>query len=331
MKDRGGLKNIVGKGLLSATIGIAVFAGSADISAQAAEELNLYSYRQPFLITPLTEAFTAETGIKVNLVYAKSGVLERLKAEGEHTPADVVLTVDIGRLKDMVDAGVLAEVSSDLLAEKIPAHLRDPKGLWFGLTQRSRVIFASKDRVPADEPLTYEGLADPKWKGRICFRSGKHDYNVSLIAAMIAHHGLEETRTWLKAVKANLARKPQGNDRGQAKAIKEGECDLGLGNTYYYGKMATNDDKPEEKSWADAVRVVFPNQKGAGAHMNVSGAGVVKYSQRKETAVRFIEFLVGKKAQTIYAQQNFEYPVADGVEVDPVTAALGAFKADTIS
>ncbi len=311
---------------VTAAIGMAVTGANAQ-----ADELNLYSYRQPFLIQPLMDAFTEETGTTVNVVYAKKGMLERIKAEGRNSPADLVLTVDIGRLNDMVEADVLAETSSKELEKKVPAHLRDPKGRWYGLTQRSRVIFVSRDRVPENETFTYESLADPRYKGRICTRSGKHVYNVSLIASMVAHHGEAKTQEWLEGVKANLARKPQGNDRAQAKAIFEGQCDIGIGNTYYYGKMATNDKKPEQKEWAKSIRVVFPNQSDRGAHMNISGAGVLKSSTNKAAAIKLIEFLASPKAQEIYAQQNFEYPVVKGVPADPVTVTLGDFKPDTIS
>ncbi len=311
---------------VTAVIGMAVTGANAQ-----ADELNLYSYRQPFLIQPLMDAFTEETGTTVNVVYAKKGMLERIKAEGRNSPADLVLTVDIGRLNDMVEADVLAETSSKVLEKKVPAHLRDPEGRWYGLTQRSRVIFVSRDRVPVNETFTYESLADPKYEGRICTRSGKHVYNVSLIASMVAHHGEAKTQEWLEGVKANLARKPQGNDRAQAKAIFEGQCDIGIGNTYYYGKMATNDKKPEQKEWAKSIRVVFPNQSDRGAHMNISGAGVLKSSTNKAAAIKLIEFLASPKAQEIYAQQNFEYPVVKGVPADPVTVTLGDFKPDTIS
>ncbi len=322
------MKHFLLSSALAMIVGATASAAAADSKI---DELNLYSYRQPFLIQPLMDAFTEDTGTTVNIVYAKKGMLERIKAEGRNSPADLVLTVDIGRLNDMVEAGVLAETSSKLLEEQIPAHLRDPHGRWYGLTQRSRVIFVSSERIPANETFTYESLADPKYKGRICTRSGKHVYNVSLIASMVAHHGEARTREWLEGVRANLARKPQGNDRAQAKAIYEGQCDIGIGNTYYYGKMATNNKKPEQKQWAKAIRVVFPNQSDRGAHMNISGAGVLKSSKNKSAAVKLIEFLASPKAQEIYAQQNFEYPVVKGVPADPVTVDLGTFKADTIS
>lgn len=321
------MKSILPTGLCIAILGAVVWCGA--VQAQS-DELNLYSYRQPFLIQPLMDAFTQETGTKVNIVYAKKGMLERIKAEGINSPADLVLTVDIGRLNDMVEADVLAETRSTKLKAQIPAHLRDPQGRWYGLTQRSRVIFASKERVPADARLTYESLADPKYRGRVCTRSGKNVYNVSLIASMIAHHGEAKAREWLQGVKANLARKPQGNDRAQARAIFEGQCDIGIGNSYYYGKMATNDKKPEQQQWAQAIRVIFPNQDGRGAHMNISGAGVLRSSKSQAAALALIEYLASPKAQAIYAQQNFEYPVIEGVAPDAVTARLGTFKADRI-
>lgn len=300
-------------------------------SRVAAEEVNLYSYRQPILIQPMLDAFTRETGIEVNIVYAKQGVLERLRAEGDNSPADAVLTVDIGRLNDIAQAGVLQPVHSETLETNIPAQYRHPDGLWFGLTARARVFFVSKDRVAPGEIATYGDLADPDMKGRVCIRSGKHVYNVSLFASMIAHRGLDATRDWLTAVKDNLARKPQGNDRAQAKAIKEGVCDVALANTYYYGYMATNEKNPEQKEWADAVRIVFPNQDGSGTHVNISGAGVTKSAKNRANAVRLLEFLSGDTAQKLYAETNLEYPVKPGVALHPLVASWGSFKADTLN
>jgi len=293
-------------------------------------EVNLYSYRQPFLIQPMLEAFTEETGIEVNVVYAEKGMLERLKAEGENSPADAVLTADIGRLNDMVEAGVLQPVHSDVLERNIPAQYRHPDGLWFGLTSRARVIFASRDRVGTEEVVTYEDLADPKLKGRVCTRSGKHVYMVSLIASVIAHVGEDKAEQWLRGVRDNLARKPQGNDRAQAKAIYEGICDVAVANTYYMGKMATNDEKPEQKEWAESVRIVFPNQDDRGTHVNVSGAAVTRSAKNRDNAIRLLEFLSGDYAQQLYAEQNFEYPVKAGVPLHPLVASWGNFKADTI-
>ncbi len=319
------------KRTISTAVIAAAMLASVPGARAASEEVNLYSYRQPFLIQPMLDVFTEKTGITVNVAYAEEGMLERIKAEGENTPADAVLTADIGRLKDMEDAGVLAAVNSEVLSENIPAAYRHPDGYWFGLTTRARIIFASKDRVGADEVTSYEDLADPKMKGRICIRSSKHLYNISLIASMIAHKGVEETEKWLLGVKANLARKPQGNDRAQAKAIYEGQCDVAIANTYYMGNMQTNDEKPEQKEWASAINIIFPNQGDRGTHVNISGAAVLKHAKRKENAVKLLEFLASETAQSMYAAQNFEYPVKPGVAVSERVQSWGSFKADTIS
>jgi len=318
------------------SMSIAAVAVSALLSTppvNAADEVNLYSYRQPFLIEPLLKSFTDETGIKVNVVFAKKGMLEKIQAAGSNNPADAVLTVDIGRLYGLKQAGVFEPVNSDVLNANIPAHLRDPDGLWFGLTQRSRIALTSKDRVKPGELTTYEDLADPKFRGRICVRSGKHSYNVALIASMIAHHGEAKTKTWLEGVKANLARKPQGNDRAQAKAIYEGVCDVAIANTYYMGKMQTNEKKPEQKKWAEAIRVTFLNQNTSdrGAHMNVSGAGVLKGAKNKAAAIKLVEWLSGAKAQKIYAEDNFEYPANPRIDVSSLVKSWGDFKTDMIS
>jgi len=305
--------------------------GIAFSGIAATPEVNLYSYRQPFLIKPMLDEFTKQTGIKVNVVYAKKGMLEKIKAAGDNSPADAVLTVDIGRLNELKEAGVLQPVSSKILDANIPAHLRHPEGLWFGLTTRARIAFASRDRVRPGELRTYADLADPKFKGRICIRSGKHAYNVALIASIIAHEGAAAAERWLRGVKANLARKPQGNDRAQAKAIYEGVCDVAIANTYYMGKMATNKKKPEQKKWAAAIRVTFLNQQGRGNHVNLSGAAVIRNAKNRANAVKLIEFLSGDFAQRIYASQNFEYPVKASVAIDPLVKSWGQFKADTIN
>lgn len=297
----------------------------------ATNEVNLYSYRQVYLIKPLLSEFTRKTGIKVNVVYAKKGMLERLKAEGMNSPADMILTVDIGRLNDMVKAEVLQPVKSLVLEKNIPAQYRHPDGLWYGLTIRARVLFVSKDRVKKGEITSYEDLASPKMKGRICMRSGKHPYNLSLIASMIAHKGEAEARRWLEGLRANLARKPQGNDRAQAKAINQGVCDIAIANTYYMGKMATNEKQPEQKKWAAGLRVIFPNQLDRGTHVNISGAAITKSAKNRDNAIKLLEFLSGDFAQKIYAGQNFEYPVKKGVELHPLVAGWGAFKADAIN
>jgi len=305
---------------------LALYSGAV----QAAEEVNLYSARQPFLINPLLEAFTSATGIKVNVVYLKKGMLERLKSEGMNSPADMILTADIGNLQKHVEANLLQETSSPVLEKNIPAQYRDAKGRWYGLTTRARVIFAHKDRVKPGEIKTYEDLAAPKMKGRICIRSGKHVYNVSLLASIIAAKGVEAAEKWAAGVKANLARKPQGNDRAQVKGVYQGECDVAIGNTYYMGKMATNEKSPEQKDWAKSVRIIFPNQEGRGTHVNISGAGVTRSAKNKANAMALIEFLSNDAAQKIYAERNFEYPVKAGVKLHPLVASWGTFKADAV-
>lgn len=304
--------------------------GASQSRSAGSGEVNLYSYRQAFLIQPILDEFSKQTGIKVNAVYAKKGLLERLKAEGDNSPADVVLTADVGNLNDMVEAGVLQPVSSEVLERSIPAQYRDPDGLWYGLTMRARVILASRERVGNDMVTTYEDLADPKLKGLVCTRSGKNVYMVSLIASVIAHEGEEKAEKWLRGVKDNLARKPQGNDRAQAKAVFEGVCDVAVANTYYMGKMATNEEKPEQKAWAEAVRIVFPDQQDRGTHVNISGAAVTKSAKNLDNAMKLLEFLSENNAQKLYAEQNFEYPVKPGVAIDPLVASWGSFKADTI-
>lgn len=315
------------KMLVSTTLIGATLAGAAQ-----AEEVNVYSYRQEFLLKPLIEAFTAETGIKVNVVFAKSGLLERVEHEGQNTPADLILTADIGPLHDAVERDLVAPINSEIINRNVPEHYRAEDNKWIGLTSRARIIYASKERVEPGEIETYEDLADPKWEGKICTRSGKHTYNLSLIGSMIAHHGEAETEQWLEAVKSNLARKPQGNDRAQVKAIKEGVCDLALGNSYYYGKMVTNDKEPEQKEWAASAFLVFPNQDGRGAHMNISGAALTKYAPHPEAAVKLVEFLTEKQAQELYAEANFEFPVRPNTPwSDLLEEHMGEFKGDEIN
>jgi iron(III) transport system substrate-binding protein len=299
--------------------------------ASANGEVNLYSYRQSFLIQPMLDAFTAQSGIKVNVVFADKGMVQKIKAAGSANRADAVLTVDIGRLDALREADLLEPIKSDVLEKNIPANLRHPDGLWFGLTTRARVVLASRDRVAEGEVKSLQDLADPRFKGKICTRSGKHVYNVGLIASVIAHQGSQAAEQWLRGVKANLARKPQGNDRAQAKGIYEGVCDLAISNHYYMGKMATNKKKPEQMKWAAAVRVVFLDQNAQGNHVNISGVGVIKTGKNKDNAQALIEFLVSPEAQRMYAQDNFEYPVRVGVELHPMLASWGEMKADPLS
>ena len=309
-----------------------VTAAATAVPAGAGEaEVNLYSYRQPFLIQPMLNAFTEQTGIRVNVVYAEKGMLERLKAEGDNSPADAVLTADIGRLNDMVEAGVLQPVQSEMLERNIPARYRHPEGLWYGLSVRARIILANRERVNPGEIATYEDLASPAFKGRVCTRSGKHEYTVSLIASVIEAVGEDQAEAWLRGVKDNLARKPQGNDRAQAKAIHEGVCDIAIANTYYVGKMLTNDQDPGEKAWAESVRIVFPNQADRGTHVNVSGGAVTRSAKNTANAIKLLEFLSDDYAQKLYAEQNFEYPVKAGVPIDPLVASWGQFRADAVA
>ena len=293
----------------------------------AADEINVYSHRQPELIQPLVDAFTAETGITVNVAFIDKGMAERLVAEGDRSPADLVLTVDIARLMQVVDAGVTQPVQSDVLEANIPETLRDPADHWFGLTSRARIVYASKDRVAPGEVTTYEDLADPKWKGRLCTRSGLHDYNVALLGAYIAHHGEEAATAWATGLKANLARKPEGGDRDQVKAIAAGECDIALGNTYYMGEMLAD---PEQKAWAEAVTIVFPTFEGAGTHLNISGVAMTKAAPNRDAALKFMEWLSGDTAQAIYAETNHEFPVKPGVPRSALVASWGEFTPDTL-
>jgi iron(III) transport system substrate-binding protein len=300
------------------------------LRAASANEVNVYSYRQPYLINPLFKAFSDETGIKVNVIFAEKGLIERMAAEGRNSPADVLLTVDVGNLMQAKEAGVGQAIEDAPLEAAIPPAYRDSDRIWWGLTRRARVVYASKDRVKLDH-IDYEDLADPKWRGKICIRSGQHVYNVALIASLIAAHGEDWTETWLKGVKANLARKPAGDDRMQVKGVYAGECDLAVGNTYYMGAMLQNDKEPEQKEWANSVNILFPDTDGRGTHVNISGAVVAKYAPHKENALKLLEFLSSDKGQELYADVNNEYPVKDGVPWSKLVQSWGTFKPDPIS
>ncbi|MFZ9199456.1 MAG: Fe(3+) ABC transporter substrate-binding protein [Paracoccaceae bacterium] len=291
-----------------------------------AQEVNVYSHRQPELLQPLVDAFTAETGIAVNVAFVDKGMAERLVAEGDRSPADLVLTVDIARLMQVVEAGVVQPVQSDVLEANIPEALRDPNDQWFGLTARARIVYASKERVQPGEVTTYEDLATEKWKGRICSRSGLHDYNVALLAAVIAHYDEATATAWAEGLKANLARKPDGGDRDQVKAIAAGECDIAIGNTYYMGQMLAD---PEQVAAAESVNIVFPTFENGGTHLNISGVAMTAAAPNKENALKFMEWLSGDEAQKIYAETNHEYPVKLGVERSALVASWGEFTADT--
>lgn len=308
--------------LLASVIG--VFAMPAQ-----AKTINIYSHRQQPLIKPFLDAFTAETGIQTKVVYASKGLAQRLAAEGAASPADVILTVDIARLAEYAALDLLAPVRSDVLRANIPARLRASDGRWFSFSERARIIVTSRDRVAADDIRDLEDLANPRWKGRLCSRPGSHDYNRALVASMIAAHGEAKTEDWARGVVANLARKPQGNDRSQVKAIHQGLCDIAIMNSYYYGNMKYGND-PKQRVWAESIRLVFTNQSNRGNHMNVSGGGVAKYAKNKKEAVLFLEFLTGRTAQRLYGEINFEYPVNPKFPAGGVLASWGSFKPDSL-
>jgi iron(III) transport system substrate-binding protein len=249
-----------------------------------------------------------------------------MAAEGQNSPADVLLTNESGWLAQAQSAGVTQVLSSDVVAKAVPAELRDPAGHWFALTKRARIVYASKERVKQNA-ITYEELADPKWKGKICTRSGQHTYNVALVAAMIAHHGEENAEAWLNGVKANLARKPAGGDRESVRDVQAGLCDLAIGNTYYMAAMLKS---PDQKPWADAVKLLFPNAGDRGTHVNISGMALAAHAPNKANAVKLMEFLVSPSAQKIYAETLSEYPVAAGVPPSELVESWGPLKADSL-
>lgn len=292
----------------------------------ASETVNVYSFRQSFLIDPILQEFSKETGIKAKVIFAKKGLIQRIKREGKLSPADVVLTSNFSKLLQLKNDGLTQAFDASGLKTNIPANFRDSENHWVALTQRVRNVYSSKERLgPLN--IRYEDLANPKYKGKICTRSGKHPYNLGLIASLVAHNGEAETETWLKGVKANLARKPQGNDRAQVKAIKEGLCDVSLGNSYYLGKMLNNE---KQVPWANAIHLNFPNQADRGAHVNVSGAVIAKHSPNKANAQKLLNFLTSKTAQSLYAEANYEYPVKPGVKPSKLVGSWGEFKGDSI-
>lgn len=300
---------------------------SAAPAAAQGGEVNVYTYRESKLIQPLFDAFTKDTGIKVNVVSASSGLEQRIKTEGANSPADVLLTVDIGRLDGAVQDGITQPIVSDVLAKTVPAPYRDANGHWFGISLRARVIYAAKERVK-DTAITYEELADPKWKGRICIRSGQHIYNNALFAAVVAKLGEARAEEWLKGVKANLAQKPSGGDRETARDVAAGKCDIGIGNTYYWALMTNNE--PDRKPWADATRVILPTFAGGGTHVNLSGVALAKHAPNKAHAVKLMEWLVSTPAQQMYADMNYEYPIRAGVAVNATVAGYGQLKPDSL-
>ena len=303
-----------------------MLAAAGSVLAQSGE-VNVYTYRESKLIQPLFEAFTKDTGVKVNVISASSGLEQRIKTEGANSPADVLLTIDIARLEEAVQAGITQPIKSDVMDKVVPAQYRDPEGHWYGVSMRARVVYASKERVK-QTAITYKELAYPKWKGKICIRSGHHMYNNALFAAVVAKQGEAKAEEWLKGLKANLAQKPSGGDRETARDVAAGKCDLGIGNTYYWALM--NDKEADKKVWADATKVILPTFQSGGTHVNLSGVVLAKNAPNKANAMKFVAWMVGEKAQQMHADLNYEYPVRAGIAINPTVAGYGTFKADML-
>ncbi|WP_298468343.1 Fe(3+) ABC transporter substrate-binding protein [uncultured Erythrobacter sp.] len=303
---------------------------SGDKAAAGAGEVNLYSSRHYDTDLALYDDFTEQTGITVNRIEADADALiERIASEGEFSPADLLITVDAGRLWRAEEAGVLAPVESDVLAERLPIYLRHPEGLWFGLSTRARVIIYNKAAGEPEGLESYEDLADPAYKGDICIRSSSNIYNISLLSSVIAHKGEEAAEAWAKGVVANFARDPQGNDTAQIESVASGECRIAVVNSYYLARFAGGDD--EQKAIFDALGVIFPDQDGTGTHINVSGAGLVKTSPNRENAILFLEYLTSESAQRYFADGNNEYPAVEGLQANSAVEQLGTFKPDTLN
>jgi iron(III) transport system substrate-binding protein len=313
---------------LSAAVIVGIGLGAQGVLA---EEVNLYSSRHYDTDVALYESFTEDTGIEVNLIEgSEDELIERIKAEGRNSPADVLITVDAGRLWRADQAGILQPVSSAVLEERIPANLRHPEGKWFGLSKRLRGIVYAKDRVDPSEITAYEDLADRAWAGRVCIRSSTNVYNQSLVGSMIETLGVEETEAWAKGLVANMARPPQGGDTDQIKAVAAGECDVAVVNHYYLARLIKSDSE-EDRAVAEQVGIVFPNQDGRGAHANISGAGVIATSPNRDNAIEFLEYLTTPEAQAYFAQGNNEFPVVADVKADPVLEAWGEIKTDAVN
>lgn len=296
-----------------------------------ANEVNVYSAREEQLIKPLLDAFSKDTGIKINLVTGDDDpLLERLKREGVNSPADVLITADAGRLHRAVENGSLQPIQSAKLNQAIPAHLRDAGNQWFGLTYRARVLFYNPATVKAADLSSYEDLADPKWKGRICVRSSNSIYNQSLLASMIAAKGITAAEQWAQGLVANFARPPNGGDRDQIKAVASGQCDVAIANTYYYAQMLYGGDAAQ-KAAASKVKIFFPNQADRGTHINISGAGITTSAKNKDNAIKLLEYMVLDDAQRWYSTTNGEYPVKRGIEASPELKSWGTFKSDALN
>jgi iron(III) transport system substrate-binding protein len=296
--------------------------------AAAAQEVNLYTTREPGLIQPLIDSFTKSTGVKVNSIFIKDGLAERVAAEGTRSPADVLMTVDIGALVDLVEKGLTQPVRSSALEAAVPANLRGKDGEWFALSLRARLLYVHKDLDLSS--FTYEQLADSRWTKKICTRAGQHPYNTALIAAYIAHHGEARAEAWLTGFKNGLARKATGGDRDGARDIMGGICDIAVANSYYVGLMRSGAGGPDQQKWGGAIKVILPTFAGGGTHVNVSGASIARNSPNRAAALRFLEYLVSDDAQKLYAEANYEYPVRAGTAVHPIIAGLGKLTVDPI-
>ena len=294
----------------------------------AAQELNLYTTREPGLIQPLLDAFTEQSGVTVNSLFVRGGLAERVGAEGTRSPADVLMTVDLGNLLDLVERGLTQPVESATLESAIPSNLRGPNGEWFTLSMRARVLYAARDLNLSS--FTYEQLDDPQWRDRVCSRAGQHPYNTALFAAYIAHHGEAQTESWLRGLTSNLGRTAAGGDRDVARDIMGGICEIGIGNSYYVGLMRSGAGGPEQEQWGAAIKVILPTFERGGTHVNISGASVARNAPNRAAAVRFLEYLVSDEAQKLYAEANFEYPVKAGATVHPIIAALGPLNIDSL-
>lgn len=296
-------------------------------TAAGAAEVNLYTTREPGLIRPLLDAYTAKSGVKVNTVFVEKGLAERVAAEGARSAADIVMTVDIGNLIELVDRDLAQPVRSPVLEAAVPPPLRDADGRWFALSMRARVLYADKGLTDLTA-ATYESLADPKWKSKVCLRSGQHPYNTALISAFLVRYGAEKTEAWLRGVKANLARKAAGGDRDVARDIAADLCEVGLANSYYVGLMRSGRGGPDQQKWGEAIKVVLPTFEGGGTHVNVSGAVVARNAPNRDEAVKLLEYLVSDEAQALYAKTDYEYPVKAGAAIDPLLAGLGTLSFD---
>ncbi len=317
------------RSLLASTAATAGLLAAPSI-LRAAGEINLYTSRHYETDEALYNNFTSQTGIKVNRIEAKAEeLMERLKAEGANSPADLFITVDAGNIQRAQEAGLLQAVQSEVLTKAIPAHLRHPDGSWFGFSKRARVFAISRERMKPDAATTYEALAEPAMKGKVLIRSSSNIYNQSLMGSIIAAHGEDGALEWAKGIVANMARAPKGGDTDQIKAVAAGEGDIAVCNSYYLGRLI-NSTKPEDQEVASKVQIVFPNQDDRGTHVNISGGGVARNAKNVDGATKFLEYLVSEQAQEMFASGNVEYPVVAGVNLPAPLDAFGDFKEDQL-